>query len=132
MADANSYIFQPIDHVTVQPWHVRYAITRMRSQAGTGTSFDSGDYTIFLTGFTSVPEPSLTYFTSGRDGRLCLWGQRIDEVTHRPVGQAFAAHHFDDRPVFQQLGWSLARGRAAMALMKSTGNIWMMSRPGNH
>ena len=77
------------------------------------------------------PDGKTLYFTSGRDGRLCLWGQRIDGVTHRPVGEPFAAHHFHERPVFQQLGWSLAGGRAAMALMESTGNIWMMSRPGS-
>jgi Tol biopolymer transport system component len=71
------------------------------------------------------------YFTSGRDGWLCLWGQHLDAVTHRPLGDAFAAHHFHQRPALQQLGWSLQGGRVAMTLMESTGNIWMMTRPGH-
>ena len=70
------------------------------------------------------------YFTSARDGYLCLWGQAIHAVTRRPIGKAFAAYHFHQRPVLQQLGWSFEGGRLAVTLMESTGNIWLMSRQG--
>ncbi len=72
------------------------------------------------------------YFTSRRDGHLCLWGQRIDGITHRPAGEPFAAHHFHERQVLTQLGWWLEGGRVGLTLLEATGNIWMMSRPGNH
>jgi len=71
------------------------------------------------------------YFTSARDGRLCLWGQHIDLATHRLGGAAFSAYHFHQRPALQHLGWSLQGGRLAMVLMETTGNVWMMSQPGS-
>ena len=71
----------------------------------------------------------MLYFTSERDGHLCLWGQRINAVSHRPVGDASAVCHFHARLKFQELGWSLGGGQAAMTLLESRGNIWMMSRP---
>jgi Tol biopolymer transport system component/DNA-binding winged helix-turn-helix (wHTH) protein len=72
------------------------------------------------------------YFTSGRDGWLCLWGQRIDRATGRPVGEAFPAHHFHQGALLQQLGWSLQGGRLAVTLMENTGNLWLMTRPWSH
>lgn len=76
------------------------------------------------------PDGNTLNFTSSRDGHLCLWGQRIHPVTWRPVGDPFAAHHFHDRLRVQYLGWSLAEGRVAMALMELTGNILMLSPSG--
>ena len=68
------------------------------------------------------------YFTSWRDGHNCLWGQRIEVTSHRPVGEAFAVQHFHGRVAYQQRGWSAAGGRIGLVLVESTGNIWMMSR----
>jgi eukaryotic-like serine/threonine-protein kinase len=45
------------------------------------------------------------YFTSTRDGFLCIWAQRLDPVTRHPVGAPFAFEHFHD-----------AAGRAAVAV----------------
>jgi eukaryotic-like serine/threonine-protein kinase len=42
------------------------------------------------------------YFTSTRDGYLCIWVQRLDPVTKRPLDQPFAYEHFHN-----------AEGRAA-------------------
>jgi Tol biopolymer transport system component len=75
------------------------------------------------------PDGTMLYFPSGRDGHRCLWGQRIDPVSHRPVGEAFAAWHFHGRTFYQQDGWSAAGGRIAIVLRENSGNIWMMSRP---
>jgi Tol biopolymer transport system component len=76
------------------------------------------------------PDGKTLYFTSARDGHFCLWGQRIEASSHRPVGEPFAVQHFHGRVSYQQGGWSAAGGRIAMVLGENTGNIWMMSRSG--
>jgi Tol biopolymer transport system component len=78
------------------------------------------------------PDGNTLYFTSTRDGHSCLWGQRIEAGSHRPVGEPFAALHLHGRVYFQPGtiwgGWSAGGGRIAMVLAEDTGNIWMMSR----
>jgi hypothetical protein len=79
------------------------------------------------------PDGRTLYFPSERDGHRCLWGQRIDAVSHRPVGEPFAAWHFHGRTSYAYCcrdGWSAAGGRIAIALTEDTGNIWLMSHPG--
>jgi serine/threonine protein kinase/Tol biopolymer transport system component len=78
------------------------------------------------------PDGRTLYFPSERDGHRCLWGQRIDPVSHRPVGAPFAAWHFHGRASYAyccQNGWSAAAGRIAIALTEDTGNIWLMAPP---
>ncbi len=70
------------------------------------------------------PDGKILYFTSGRDGNNCLWGQRIDAQSHRPVGEVFAVQHFHGRTAFNHGGWSAAGGRIALALGEATGSIW--------
>jgi eukaryotic-like serine/threonine-protein kinase len=36
------------------------------------------------------------YFTSTRDGNLCIWAQRLDPVTKHPLGPPYAYEHFHD------------------------------------
>jgi Tol biopolymer transport system component len=76
------------------------------------------------------PDGRTLYFPSGRDGHRCLWGQRIDAVSRRPVGEPLAVWHFHGRASYRQDGWSAAGGRIAIVLREDTGNIWMMSRSG--
>jgi serine/threonine protein kinase/Tol biopolymer transport system component len=76
------------------------------------------------------PDGRTLYFPSERDGHRCLWGQRIDPVSHRPIGEPFAAWHFHGRASYShggQGGWSVAAGRIVIALSEDTGNIWLMS-----
>jgi Tol biopolymer transport system component/DNA-binding winged helix-turn-helix (wHTH) protein len=40
------------------------------------------------------PDGNTLYFTSSRDGYLCIWAQKLDPMTKRPVGQPFAYEHF--------------------------------------
>ena len=74
------------------------------------------------------PDGKTLYFTSRRDGHKCLWGQRLEAISRRPAGEAFAVQHFHGRASFQAGGWSAAGGRIVIALVENTGNIWMMSR----
>ena len=74
------------------------------------------------------PDGKTLYFTSARDGHYCLWGQRIDATSRRPVGDPFAVLHLHGRVSYRQGGWSAAGGRIALQLVEATGNIWMMSR----
>ena len=76
------------------------------------------------------PDGKTLYFTSGRDGHFCLWGQRIEARSRHPVGQAFAVQHFHGRVAYQQGGWSAAGGRIGLVLAEASGNIWTMSRSG--
>ena len=75
------------------------------------------------------PDGKTLYFTSRRDGHRCLWGQRLEASSHRPVGEAFAVQHLHGRVSYHDLGgWSLGGGRIGFVLVEETGNIWMMSR----
>jgi Tol biopolymer transport system component/predicted Ser/Thr protein kinase len=76
------------------------------------------------------PDGKTLYFTSPRDGHTCLWGQRLEAASHRPVGAVFAVQHFHGNASIQQGGWAAAGGRIVMVLREHTGNIWMMSRSG--
>ena len=42
------------------------------------------------------PDGSLIYFISHRDGFRCLWAQRLDSSTKRPVGAHESIHHFHE------------------------------------
>jgi Tol biopolymer transport system component/DNA-binding winged helix-turn-helix (wHTH) protein len=66
------------------------------------------------------------YFTSPRDGFECFWAQRLDEQTHRPLGEPIAVLHLHGRQVYTSLGWSAAAGRLAMVLTEATGNIGLI------
>src|SRR5262249_32759763 len=40
-----------------------------------------------------APSGNAIYFLSERDGFRCIWAQRVDASTRRPVGEPFAAYH---------------------------------------
>jgi len=73
------------------------------------------------------PDGKTLYFPSRRDGHFCLWGQRLDARSRRPVGEPFAVLHLHGRVSYRQTGWSAAGGRIAMLLVEDIGNIWLMS-----
>jgi Tol biopolymer transport system component len=117
--------------VRVQPNQGRIAIAPV---GGAKPVPESAWITIAESGIEDFANWSLDgkalYFTSNKDGHSCLWGQRIEASSHRPVGEAFAVQHLHGRVSYGQLGWSATGGRIALALSEATGNIWMMSRPG--
>jgi eukaryotic-like serine/threonine-protein kinase len=81
------------------------------------------------------PDGNLLYFLSERDGFRCIWGQRLQPDTKRPIGDAFAVQHFHyPRQSLARveradlIGLSAARGRLVFAMSELRGNIWMEER----
>jgi eukaryotic-like serine/threonine-protein kinase len=75
-------------------------------------------------------EGDLLYFNSRRDGFLCLWAQRIDRSTGKPVGEPFAAAHFHRARLSYSSPehFSVAGQRIVIALTETRGNIWMYAQ----
>jgi hypothetical protein len=82
------------------------------------------------------PDGNLLYFLSEREGFRCLWAQRLDPVTKRPVGAAFPVQHFHTArrslatigdPV--TMGVSVAADKIVFSMVERTGNIWMTDQP---
>src|SRR4029077_17603202 len=77
------------------------------------------------------PDGSLLYFTSTRDGFLCVWCQRLDPVSRQPAGPPFDVFHFHNagRSMMNvglaALEPSVARDRIVLNLGEITGNIWL-------
>ena len=72
------------------------------------------------------------YFTSSRDGYLCIWAQRLDPVTRHPIGAPFVFEHFHTlggQIGASQLGsldLSVARDKMLLSLPLQQSDIWMM------
>lgn len=75
------------------------------------------------------PDAKMLYFTSSRDGHICLWARRIDPNSHQPAGETFAVQHFHERPIQALRIFSAAAGHIAISLTEDTSSIWMMSHP---
>jgi hypothetical protein len=78
------------------------------------------------------PDGNLLYFTSQRDGSLCVWAQQLKRTTKQPAGLAFPVRHFHDPRQSlarvdrkQLIGMSVASGKLVFAMSELTGNIWM-------
>jgi Tol biopolymer transport system component/DNA-binding winged helix-turn-helix (wHTH) protein len=80
------------------------------------------------------PNGDLLYFISDRDGHLCLWAQRLDLGTKRPIGAPFPVYHFhNSRLAMINVGTGaleidVARDKIVMGLGELTGNIWSLKR----
>lgn len=82
------------------------------------------------------PDGNLLYFTSRRDGFLCLWAQRLDPVTKRPIGSPFGVYHVHSArrslasvAEARVRGISIGRDRIVLSLLERTGNIWTFKLP---
>jgi Tol biopolymer transport system component len=76
----------------------------------------------------------LLYFLSDRDGHFCLWIQRLESRTKRPIGTPFPLYHFhNSRLAMINVGTSaleidVASDKIVMGLGQLTGNIWTLKR----
>ncbi|MGH9200717.1 MAG: TolB family protein [Vicinamibacterales bacterium] len=77
------------------------------------------------------PKATLLYFWSDRDGSPCLWAQRLDSTTKRPIGTPVNIQHFHSRGLSWRnlyLGWpgiAVARDKIVFNLGEHTGNVWL-------
>jgi hypothetical protein len=77
------------------------------------------------------PDDNLIYFLSVRDQFQCIWAQRLDRVTKRPVSSAFPLYHFHRARLSSwnlnsgYTGLSVAQDKIVLSLKEGTGNIWM-------
>jgi Tol biopolymer transport system component len=76
------------------------------------------------------PDGNLLYYISEADGFQCIWAQRLDPDTKRPVGQPLEVSHWHSArrtlkavPLFQEL--SLTADKLFFNVGETTGNIWM-------
>jgi Tol biopolymer transport system component/DNA-binding winged helix-turn-helix (wHTH) protein len=76
------------------------------------------------------PHGTMIYYTSERDGFPCIWAQRVDDLTKRPVGPPFAIYHFHTARLsmvpagYGALEISVAKDKIVLNLGELTGNIW--------
>jgi hypothetical protein len=75
---------------------------------------------------------NLLYFFSERDGFTCIWAQRVEPATKRPVGDMFPVYHphHARRSLrsLENLGaarLSTAPGKLVFSIGEYTGNIWV-------
>jgi Tol biopolymer transport system component len=78
------------------------------------------------------PDGSLLYFLSERDSFRCIWAQRVDRATKKPVGRPFAVAHFHNsvRSLMNidgpgQVSLSVAKDRLIFAMGEIVANIWL-------
>ena len=80
------------------------------------------------------PDGGLLYFVSDRDGYNCLWGQKMDIRSKRPIGNPFSVYHFHKARLsmanlgvpFTEIG--IARDKIIIGLEELHGNIWGIRR----
>ncbi len=77
------------------------------------------------------PDGNTLYFTSERDGHICIWARRLDPVTKRPVGAPFVVQHFHN-PQWRIAGnrthteLGVAKDKIVTNFREIRGDIWMM------
>jgi eukaryotic-like serine/threonine-protein kinase len=80
------------------------------------------------------PDDDRIYFLSLRDGFRCLWSQKLDSASKRPIGAPVALKHFHETRLgmmqtrFDQFELSVAAGRLFLTLAERTGNIAIAGR----
>ena len=77
------------------------------------------------------PDGALLYYTSDRDGLLCIYAQRLDPASRRPVGTAMEVYHSHSarRSIMNaniiEHDVAVTRDKLLFHLGEVTGNIWM-------
>jgi DNA-binding winged helix-turn-helix (wHTH) protein/Tol biopolymer transport system component len=76
------------------------------------------------------PDGNTVFFTSTRDGSLCIWAQRLDPATKHPLGQPFAFEHFHNSAgraaaFFGRSNLSVAHDKILIDLKQVHSDIWM-------
>jgi len=81
------------------------------------------------------PAGNFLYFYSQRDGFGCIWKQRLDPVSKRPIGSPSAVYHFDNprltlmHTYLHTLDIAVASDKIVLNALECTGSIWMTTLP---
>jgi eukaryotic-like serine/threonine-protein kinase len=70
---------------------------------------------------------NILYFLSEKDGRTCVWAQRLEPNTRKPVDPSFEVYH-EGHPGLVPRRWrkiALARDRLIALMEETTGNVWL-------
>jgi serine/threonine protein kinase/Tol biopolymer transport system component len=77
------------------------------------------------------PNGEQLYFLSTRDGYNCIWAQRLDRTSKRPVGEPVAILHLHSArrsllvPDTGPIGLAVAPDRIIFSMTERTANIWL-------
>ncbi len=77
------------------------------------------------------PEGNLLYFFSIRDGSRCIWVQRLEPSSKKPIGTAFPVYHSHDPSrsikniLPRYIYMSVSRNQIVFPMGELTGNIWI-------
>jgi DNA-binding winged helix-turn-helix (wHTH) protein/Tol biopolymer transport system component len=76
------------------------------------------------------PDGNLLYFVSERDAFRCIWAQRLDPTTKRPVDPPSAVYHLHQTArrlshIVGRVGMAVDRDKIVFALEEMRGNVWM-------
>jgi serine/threonine protein kinase len=79
------------------------------------------------------PDGNTMYFTSNRDGFMCMWAMRLDPKTRRPLGAPFPIQHFHGSQrvhsgisTAEDLELNVAKDKIVTNLDEVHSDIWMM------
>lgn len=78
-----------------------------------------------------APDSKSMYFVSERDGFRCIWWQKLDPATRRPLGAPVPIIHFHETRLSLRnvdmgpLALQVAADKLIFSLGEQTGNIWM-------
>jgi eukaryotic-like serine/threonine-protein kinase len=84
------------------------------------------------------PDGNILYFLSQRDGFRCIWAQKLNPNTKRPVGEPFEVQHFhrSRRSLLrivntrsEQVGFRVGKEHAFFSMDEVTGNLWTADLP---
>ena len=79
------------------------------------------------------PGADAVYFLSDRDSFPCIWMQRVDRATRKPVGTAVAVKHFHNARLSPSNVFLsdvvVGRNELLVTLGERTGNVWWMDLP---
>lgn len=78
------------------------------------------------------PDGQWLYFLSEQDGHLCLWEQRLEANSKRPLGEAGPVRHLHHmalslRQISQnRRALAVARDKVVLNILSTTGGIWLV------
>jgi len=83
-----------------------------------------------------APNGRMVYFLSERDGFRCIWAQRLDASSRKPVGEPFVVEHFHTARQSlkrvgnrsDRIGLSVSSDRMVLSFGELTGNIWRQEK----